>query len=510
MGSQEIELKLRLPAAAVRRLTAHPLLRAGPRPAIRELYSVYYDTPHLDLRRSGVALRLRRDGRRWVQTVKGGGSVAGGLHQRLEIECDLARQAIDWASLGRGPYAGLFASRRLQGRLQPVFATRFIRTEHLVQLQPGLMIAAALDRGEITGGGRHEPICELALELRAGPAAALYDFALELAQSTPLTPENRSKAERGYALCRGEAPQPVKARPAVLDAGMTVAAAFGTILRSTLDHLQANEAGMVAGKDPEYLHQMRVALRRMRSAFRVFGPVFPKGATAPMVADMRWLAGALGPARDWDVFTSEILPQFAGRIRERAARAAFERSAKRRRREANRAARRAVDSARYRRFILSFGAWLAAGGWARGADRTARRVGADPVGRFASATLEQRHSKARKRGRKLAAQGPAQRHRLRIAIKKLRYAGDFFSGLYARQPARRMLRQLSGLQDILGAMNDAAQAERMTAGCGARLRGGAVAAAGRALAAWNRSHAPALRRKLKRAWVAFRAQKRFW
>ncbi len=503
-------MKLRLPAGAARRLAAHPLLRDGARAVGRSLHSVYYDTPRFDLRRRGVALRLRRDGRRWVQTVKGGGSVAGGLHQRVEIESDVARQAIDWASLGRGPYAGLFASRRLRRQLRPVFATRFVRVERRVQLRPGLVIDAALDRGEITGGGRREPICELELELCAGPAAALYELALRFARSAPLTLENRSKADRGYALCTGEAAQPVKARPAALDAGMTVGAAFGAIVRATLDHLQANETGMLAGKDPEYLHQMRVALRRMRSAFRVFGPAYPEEATAPIVADIRWLAGALGPARDWDVYAGETLPQFAGRIRERTARAAVERAAERRRRGANRAACRAVESVRYRRFILSLGAWLAADGWARGADDAAPRGRAKSVGRFASATLERRHSRARKRGRKLAAQGPAERHRLRIAIKKLRYAGDFFSGLYAKEPARRMLRRLSSLQDILGAMNDAAQAERMTAECGARLRGGAGAAAGRALAAWNRSRVPALQRKLKRAWLAFRAQKRFW
>jgi len=505
---QEIELKLRLPATAVRRLSAHPLLR-GVWPVSRRLYTIYYDTPDFELKARGVALRLRREGKRWMQTLKGGGRATAGLHRRLEIERAVAGQAVDWDMLAAGPYADLFSIRRLQARLRPVFATRFVRSERRLEPAPGLVIDAAVDRGAIVGGRRSEPLCELELELKAGRPAALYEFAQRLARRVPLAIENRTKAERGYALKAGEVAQPVKARGVLLEGGATVDGAFRSIGAAALDHLQANAAGVLAGEDPEYVHQMRVALRRMRSAFRLFAPVLPEDAMTRFVEEMRWLAGALGPARDWDVFVDESLPQFSAKIREPAARAALEKAAKRMRRHANRTARRTVGSSRYRLFTLSLAGWIAASKWADEPGPAAAPL-ARPVLEFAAETLDRRRARVRKRGRKLASRTPGELHRLRIAIKQLRYAADFFSGLYAKEPARRMLRQLSGLQDILGAMNDAAQAERLIAVCDTSSLGGVRAAAGRALETWNRKRMPALRRKLTRAWAAFRAQARFW
>ena len=133
-AAPEIELKLRVPAAAARRLAGHRLLRGRSRPARRRLYAVYFDTPAFDLWRQGIALRVRREGRRWVQAVKGGGAAQGGLHRRMEAEAEVPGPRPDPSRLREGDLAGVFASARLRGLLAPVFVTDFMRSSRVVEL----------------------------------------------------------------------------------------------------------------------------------------------------------------------------------------------------------------------------------------------------------------------------------------------------------------------------------------------------------------------------------------
>ena len=187
----------------------------------------------------------------------------------------------------------------------------------------------------------------------------------------PLAVENRSKAERGFALARGDRAAPVKARPAALSTEMSVEDAFKAVIWASLAHLQANERGMLEGADPEYLHQMRVALRRLRSAFSVFAPLFPAETIAPIAAELKWLAASLGPARDWDVFMTETLPPVHEEFGEHAALTAFAQQCAGLRRTAARRARRTVASQRYQHLVLD--ARGMADGGAMGRRRWTRR-----------------------------------------------------------------------------------------------------------------------------------------
>src|SRR5262249_44419213 len=167
----------------------------------------------------------------------------------------------------------VFASPQVRGQLQPVFITDFSRSSRTLDLGGDTTVEASIDSGGIRGGGRIVAVNELELELKSGEPSRLYDLALGLLKDVPLAVENRSKADRGFALARGESLAPVKSRPPTLATEMSVDDAFTAVIWASLAHLQANERGMLAGEDPEYLHQMRVALRRLRSAFSVFAPV---------------------------------------------------------------------------------------------------------------------------------------------------------------------------------------------------------------------------------------------
>jgi CHAD domain-containing protein len=321
---------------------------------------------------------------------------------------------------------------------------------------------------------------------------------------------NRSNAERGYALARGKAEAPVKARPAVLDREMSVNDAFKAVMWATLAHLQANEPGMLAGRDPEYLHQMRVALRRIRSAFGVFAALFPGPAISPVRNELKWLAGNLGPARDWDVFVTETLPPIEAEFGARGGLKDFIARCEVLRRAANARARRAARSARYRHLILRLSAWLSAESWLAQADPAERAALEDPIAEFASAVIERRYDRVRNKGRKLGALSPAALHRLRIAIKKFRYATDFFAGLYEEKSARNALNRLARLQDILGTMNDAATAANLMAHGFDGAAGRRALEAKGILLGWSSGRAATLKRGLMSAWKEFRAAKRFW
>ncbi len=513
MDNTEIELKLLIDPADVPRLRRHPLLKAlcpaGPK--ARRLSSTYFDTDDFFLKNRDIALRVRRDGRRWVQTVKGGGSVQAGLHRRDEWEAPVAHNRPDFTKFVDAGVIALFSDETLRQRLHPVFVTVFTRTVWLLETEAGDQVEMALDRGEVRAEQGRAPISEVELELKAGHPAALYELALALQDVVPLRPENASKAERGYAL---GAPPPalaaVKAAAPEVGPEMTAEAAFRAIAWNCVGQLQDNQARLQQGYDAEYIHQMRVAVRRLRSALNLFSAAAPAIKDAALVGELRWLVGELGPARDWDVFLAETLPPVIearpddaglGRLRQAAARVGDAARAK---------ACAASASARYYRLLLELGRWLWRAPWREGARAEMLAQLDQPLASFAAATLAKRHRRLRRRGRRLGKLSVEQRHELRIAAKKVRYAAEFFAGLYPHKAARAYVRALAGLQDELGVLNDQAVTERLLAqieaGGGDLLRERAVGV----IIGWNACNTRTRLAGMAQVWKRFRRCKVFW
>jgi inorganic triphosphatase YgiF len=516
----EVELKLLVAPEHLARIDRHPAVRAVRRGGARKhaLATVYYDTPESDLARAGVALRLRRDGNRSIQTLKGGGDAAAGLHARDEIEWDLGGNSLNVALLDSTPYAELFAKRKVRGRLRPVFATEFDRAARTLAFPDGTLAELALDRGVIRAGRHEAPISEAEIELKGGDPARLFALARAIAHDVPLQLGHASKAARGYALGRGAAP-PQKARAIPLEETMTAGAALRCIALACIAQMQANEDGLRAGRGPEYLHQLRVGLRRLRSCLGLVALASSKEAVAPLAEALRWLGGALGPARDWDVFMTETFPPLARRFAGAAGLASFRARAARVRRAHAAAARDAVSSQRYTELLLALGEAFArddlpafsgsAGPAAAGEGEASPRLDA-PVGTFGAFVIDRRDRRVRKRGRAVPEAPPEERHRVRIAAKKLRYAAEFFAALYPAKRVARYVEALEDLQDILGALNDAAVVDRLLAevaagggrstapGIDGLVRGWVAAAAHHELA------------RFRRAWNEFEDAKRFW
>ena len=199
----EIELKLLIDHSDIPLLQQHPLLKSACQsgPQRQKLHSIYFDTPELDLTRLKMALRLRLAGMQWIQTVKGGGTVEGGLHQRQEWEVPVAEGKPDFGKLAESPWCGVFTPD-IQSRLIPIFVTDFWRTTWLLEYANSV-VELALDMGQVQANNKQVPICEVELELKSGDPAALFDLAQTLQTSIPLQPEDRSKADRGYGLYSG-------------------------------------------------------------------------------------------------------------------------------------------------------------------------------------------------------------------------------------------------------------------------------------------------------------------
>ena len=459
----EIELKLLIDPADVASFRRHPLLKRHVigKPRAQQLTSIYFDTPDFQIKQHGAALRVRRVNGEWIQTLKGGGQVEAGLHQREEWESRVDGPHPDLTALRKlaGPgadWAETFTAPSLVNRLIPVFTTEFRRTAWQLRLADGCEIELALDQGDVRCDAALTPISEIELELKSGDASGLFDFALELQQKVPLRIGNVSKAERGYALHVSPPPLVVKASPLELAPTVTVEQGFQAIVGNCLAQIQGNEMGVEQGNDAESLHQMRVGLRRLRSVLGLFSEVAP--CPAALLTELEWLTAELGPARDWEVFAGNTLAIVAGACPGEHELVCLQQAALAVARDKRQETAAVVASVRYARLLLALGGWTQGARWRVSLGETERSMLAAPLAKFAAQMLALYHSKLKKRGKRLRGGTDEARHRVRIAAKKVRYASEFFESLYPAKQVDSFVGALTGLQDALGWLNDAAVA----------------------------------------------------
>jgi adenylate cyclase len=456
--ANEVELKLSLPASAQRALLRHPLLRRAATRHATRLVNLYYDTPDLALRGHGVALRLRRQGKDWLQTIKCAGRSAAGLTTRPEWE-DPYGGHFDFTRIDDPKLREWLTKARRHDRLSPLFETNFTRTTWRFEAARGTVVLVMLDRGWIASGGRREEISELELELQTGSVDHIFRLALELADRLPLAPALLSKAERGYRLFRNDAPAPQKALPVALDRDMAPLDAFRAIALGCLEHLQHNHHGAVALDDPEYIHQMRVAARRLRAALRVFRPLLPAGFEDRLVPPLHELMVRLGAARDRDVLLAEIAEPVLRALPDEPRLAALVGVITEERFRAHGDAVTVLRAPPFGRLMLLATAMLHQDLPAAAGPATAGLMA------FARTRLRRLDRRVARLADAAHVHDPASLHALRIGIKRLRYALEFFAPLLAKKSLPDLLRQLAAMQDTLGQLNDLANAGRLLMDC---------------------------------------------
>jgi inorganic triphosphatase YgiF len=503
----ERALTMQFAAGQAKKLRDSPLLASlrTEAPHSEHLVSTYFDTDDLALYRCGASLHLRTAGDHYVQRLETGESTGAGLDERQEIESTVNGDvpepgALLTDNLKDSAVGKLMRNPDFANRLKPVFVTRIDRSVCLLRLPEGDEIELALDAGLVKAGGASAPIHEIEMELKRGEPAHLYKFALELLETVPLRISCLSKGARGYELIVQAHRAPIHAQPVKLKKSDTIEQAFRRIAGNCLAQVHGNERGVVSGHDASSVHQMRVGLRRLRSAFDLFEDVLP---TPPFLQEeLRWIAGELGAARDWDVMVNSTLPTaFDGAPSDTHAEALTQAAIDIGKRNRGRAAA-AVDSVRYTRLIIELTRWLDQASWREGMNADQCSTLDRAIATFASGTLGKRHRKLIKRGRRLPDLDAHRRHRARIAAKKLRYATEFFGSLYSRQVVRHYLRALGKLQDDLGWRNDAVVGDGLLKALAADHR---EAAAGAGYArGYLASRVAADHDVLKKLWKRFR------
>jgi triphosphatase len=249
---------------------------------------------------------------------------------------------------------------------------------------------------------------------------------------------------------------PCKWQQPPIDCAGKPGAACAALTSAALAQVAANLAGAIEGRNPEYLHQLRVGIRRLRTLLRIL-------KAKRLDRKLRKLAAPLGEARDWDVFVARFG------------------EAKQRQRAAHLRCRRVLQSAGFRALLVETQRWA----------RSSSAIGEPPLTAFARKVLDRLHRKVRKRAHDVDWRDEKDRHAVRIAVRRLRYACDFFSPCFS--DGRRYLRGLADLQDLLGELNDIAVARRFDAPKAALEK-----------------RERALISELVPAWRAFEERRRFW
>lgn len=502
--SEEIELKLSLaPEALAGVLASAPLARRGIRfGRPRQMVTSYYDTAKGALHRKGVFLRIREQGRRIEQTVKTAGE-GGVLSRRGEWTWPLKTPQPDLdlaATTGLKP----LERRARKGGLVKRFASEIARRIAMVET-PEATLELALDDGVVRAGRRSVPLLELEIEVKRGDPMAVFALARELIALPGVTIGFATKASRGFELASGAA---ARAHPAIqpeLDEAMEVHEAARSILNAAAAHAAANLQLLAATGAPEAVHQSRVALRRLRAALVLLKEAIPPERRHHLRREAGWLAAELGAARDFDVLALGALKKAAPPPDIAPAFARLVRRVETARRAARAAARAAAVSTRAQSLLLDLSETAAL---------LTPLEGGHSLKELASASLARRYEAVRTAGEGVETMDVEARHHLRLTLKKLRYAADFFAPLYPRKAAKNEIKALGRLQDALGAFNDAAVAPMLAAkalaAAPARAKDPGIETAAAFLAGWAASQGDAAWSEAAARWGAFTEAKPFW
>jgi triphosphatase len=504
----EIELKLLAPQGILEKLRDMPVIvqHARNRGVVRRLETVYYDTPERALFQRGMSLRVRRNGKHFIQTLKLLPDIGRPLARRQwetpvdGITPDLAR--LPAAEIG-DPVTMLAPDA-----LVPAFATKIRRHARRLDL-PDASVEIVFDEGTIEAGTRREVLSEIELELKSGNAGVLFDLGMQLLDAAPLQVGTRSKAERGYALAFGVVQPAAKAEPVSISTEHAVDDVIALLVSACWHHHLNNHAVAKEGSDPEGVHQMRVALRRLRTICALFRRDIPSPSFQAINSEAGWLMLQLGPTRDWDVFAGTTVSRMAATTPE-VDLGGLREAVERQRKSSFSELQAVLADPRYSRFLLSLGHWIERRGWRNEINSDALAVLSQPMATLADKILARLHRKTLKRGAHFRQLKTDAQHDLRIDLKKLRYAAEFFLPLYATHaPAKRYVARLARLQNSLGRARDIASSRALLDAIRRDDRAALHLAIG-TVTGWQARDQIAVAKTLRRRWRRFKATPAFW
>jgi CHAD domain-containing protein len=457
----EMKAKLLVPTTtdlrAIARLTHLGSYPLRPRGTVR-LHSRYLDTPHLTLARHGVTVRLRRQGRQWEATVTWAGRVEGDVHQPPELTIALARTPALPFVPPPGPLRTHLTALAAGRPLAPILISEIHR--RLFDVMPSDPAATptpvaelGLDRVRLHAPQEGQPeatYCEVEVERRHGDRRDIATLARLLPQDVGRLSSSESEFARGLTLLYGSGI--IGSSDQRVLGYDTTQTAVRRIVARQLHWLRFHDPGVRTGEDPEALHDMRVATRRLRAALHTFAGGMPPRLHARMTEELKWLGRLLGGVRDLDVqlaklngFTAAAPAGFRPALRRLHAYVEGERT---RRRVAMLAG---LDTARYFRLLIQLERFA----YSRVAKRPRQGTAQAAIATAGRRAIKRAFRRLTKRGAKIqAVPRPEDLHALRIRAKRLRYLLEFLQELTGKS-GRRLIKYLTTLQDLLGSYHDA-------------------------------------------------------
>lgn len=505
---QEIEIKFRTDAAGLALLLDSPLLKNARELQTETLKATYFDTPSHALRKKSIILRIRKSGDdEPVLGMKGPGAASDGPFHRKEVEVSSPGKKPDLALFDR-PTRKFLARAIGEQPLAAIFNMEFTRLSGLVT-SGSSAVEIAVDQGHISAGKQRMPLAEVELELVSGRKSDLLDLAAGLAKDFSLRLDFVSKAEKGFRMLLAEKPIPVKATPLKAKSLATLDDAVAAILSSTLAQFVANWAVLRESDEPESIHQMRIALRRMRCGLAIFNRAAPGAGFGELRDDAGRLASAFGPARNTDAIRMSLLQGPLASTDCSENRDALRAILEKRRVAAYAAARAQLDGPDATEFVLKVQGVLARRGWREIPGSDGSKISKAPARKLFRAELNRLRSRVLKRER-AAGVSDQDRHKLRIALKNLRYGSEFFGDLFGKDKQRQAFRKrMSALQEHLGLRNDIVVARIYLK----ELRDEMGPEADRMMEfirGWHAREAEGADKAIGKSWKKFKREKIFW
>ncbi len=282
--------------------------------------------------------------------------------------------------------------------------------------------------------------------------------------------------------------------------------AFKKIAGECIKHLQSNQDMVLHGADIEGVHQMRVALRRLRCAFLVFRKIVGSANSKTLMDELRSVADTLGRARDLDIFLIQTLPAVNAQFNDHSGLIKLRDKALAAQAQAYIEVRKVLSTRRYHRMLLTLSDWIENERWRQSTHENK----APKVRALATAHLNKYHKQLKVSGKHLVNAQSEARHATRIAAKKLRYTAEFFASLYSVAESRAYIRKLSQLQDCLGMLNDIIITEKLLFNIVGSQPSRALDDAFNILSGWNACNAIHGVTQMNKAWLKFSSQKPFW
>lgn len=506
-GYTETELKLQVtdPGIWEELLSAELLAAADQPPVTRVLEAWYYDTADQALQRGRLAYRVRREGEQWVATVKGDGQSAGGLHCRQEWNVAVADAVPDVEPFMTTPVGSRLRQTIGEAELLPLLTTRFQRRIVTISTADGSQVEVAADQGEIIvpETDRREPILEVELELKQGRPAALLRLGAELSRRFPLLPEPKSKFYRGLVLAGlagREAQEPP--RPVSLAGGDSLGACLERLMPELVQQVLAAQGEFLRQpEEPEALHELRIALRRLRSLLSFIQSLLPSEEYDRHKKALCQWGQELGPLREIDVLQTEwreILQQ----IKPSGKSELEQLLALERRRQAG-ILQSSLGIGRATPLLLDLWGWLLESPWQHSPQRKMR------LDEFVTGRLQQWLKRIIRLEKKLAVTEEFSLHRMRIRGKKLYYGLECFQPILDKR-ARHLADRLEILQRKLGYLHDAQFSEPFFSGLLGPEASREICRDAGIVIGWQGRKVLRVRRKARKSWEKFHSAARLW